>query len=71
MQNAGLQLVSDAAPTEIALDEPIIQVNYERHWLHVAVDPDTNALLHVRLFPTRTTQLTIAFLCDLAATGRV
>lgn len=32
---------------------------------HVAVDPDTNRLLHMRLFPTRTTALTEIFLAEL------
>jgi len=31
----------------------------------MAVDPETNKFLHVRLFPTRTTQLTVLFLREL------
>jgi len=40
-------------------------VNDERRWLYTAVDPETNKFLHVRLFPTRTTQLTVLFLREL------
>ena len=67
VQKVGLDPVSDATPATITLDETIIQVNDEPHWLYAAVDPATNHLLHVRLFPTRTTQLTIGFLRELAA----
>jgi len=43
----------------------VIRINNERHWLYAAVDPDTNEFLHVRLFQTRTTQLTVLFLREL------
>ena len=59
VQNANLQPTSNAAPDHIAVDETVIQVNDERRWLYAAVDPETNEFLHARLFPTRTTQLTI------------
>jgi putative transposase len=49
-------------PDHIAVDETVIQVNNERHWLYAAVDPETNEFLHVRFFSTRTTQLTVLFL---------
>ncbi len=62
---ADIEPVSDVAPRQIALDETVIQVNDERHWFFAAVDPETNNLLHVRLFQTRTTQLTIGFLREL------
>lgn len=42
----------------------MIQVNDERYWLYAAVNPATNRLLHVRLFPTRTQALTEMFLVD-------
>ena len=41
------------------------QVNDERRWLYAAVDPNMNEFPHVRLFPTRTTQLTALFLREL------
>ena len=65
VQNANLQPTSDTAPDHIAVDETVIQVNDERHWLYAAVDPETNEFLHARLFPTRTTQFTILFLREL------
>jgi len=65
VQNANLQPTSDTAPDHIAVDETVIQVNDERRWLYAAVDPETNEFLHARLFPTRTTQLTMLFLQEL------
>jgi len=47
------------------VDETVIQTNDERQWLYAAVDPSTNEFLHVRLFQTRTTQLTVLFLREL------
>jgi len=65
VQKADLQPDSDVEPNQIAVDEPVIRVNGQRHWLYAAVDPDTNKFLHVRLFQTRTTQLTVLFLREL------
>jgi len=65
VQKADLQPTGDAAPDHIAVDETVIQVNDERRWLYAAVDPETNKLLHVRLFSTGTTQLTALFLREL------
>ncbi|MXR40775.1 IS6 family transposase [Halobaculum sp. WSA2] len=62
VQKADLQPTNDGAPNQIAVDETVIQINDERHWLYAAVDPGTNEFLHVRLFQTRTTQLTVLFL---------
>jgi transposase-like protein len=65
VQKAELQPSSDAEPNHISVDETVIQVNDQRHWLYTAVDPATNEILHVRLFQTRTTQLTVLFLREL------
>ena len=65
MQKAELQPTSDAAPDHIAVDKTVIHVNDEGRWLYAAVNPETNKFLHVRLFPTRTTQLTVLFLREL------
>jgi len=65
VQKADVQPRSDAEPNHIAVDETVIQVNDQRHWLYAAVDPTTNEILHVRLFQTRTTQLTLLFLREL------
>ena len=65
VQKANLQPDSDANPNQIAVDETAIRLNGQRHWLYAAVDPDTNRFHHVRLFQTRTTQLTVLFLREL------
>jgi putative transposase len=65
VQKADLQPTSEAEPNHVAVDETVIQLDDERWWLYAAVDPDTNQFLHVRLFPTRTTQLTVHFLREL------
>ena len=65
VQKADLQPSCDGSPNHVAVDETVIQVNDERHWLFAAVDPETNEILHARLFQTRTTQLTVLFLREL------
>jgi len=65
VKKADVQPSSDTQPNHIAVDETVIQVNDERHWLYAAVNPTTNEILHVRLFQTRTTQLTVLFLREL------
>jgi putative transposase len=65
VQKADLQPAGDGTPNQIAVDETVIRINDERHWLYAAVDPKTNKFLHVRLFQTRTTQLTVLFLREL------
>jgi transposase-like protein len=65
VQKADLQPTDGADPDHVAVDETVIQLNDERHWLYAAVDPATNRLLHVRLFPMRTLALTEMFLSEL------
>jgi transposase-like protein len=65
VRKVDLQPDSDVSPNQIAVDETVIRVNGQRHWLYAAVDPATNQFLHVRLFQTRTTQLTLLFLREL------
>jgi transposase-like protein len=65
VQKADLQPTDGADPDHVAVDETVIQLNDERYWLYAAVDPATNRLLHVRLFPTRTLALTEMFLAEL------
>jgi hypothetical protein len=45
-------LCSESVPNYTEVDETVTRVNCQRHWLFAAVDPDTNRLLHVRLFST-------------------
>ena len=65
VQKADLQPLDGANPDHVAVDETVIQLDDERYWLYAAVDPATNRLLHVRLFPTRTQALTEMFLSEL------
>jgi transposase-like protein len=65
VQKADLQPAEGQNPNYVAVDETVIRVNDQRYWLFAAVDPDTNRLLHVRLFPTRTQALTEMFLSEL------
>ncbi|MDQ2055294.1 IS6 family transposase [Halobellus sp. H-GB7] len=65
IQKADLQPTGGHDPNYVAVDETVIRVNDQRYWLFAAVDPDTNRLLHVRLFPTRTQALTEMFLAEL------
>jgi transposase-like protein len=53
------------SPDKVALDETVIKVEGERFWLYGAVNPETNQILHLRLFPTRNTTVTKLFLSDL------
>ena len=65
VQKADLQPKSGKAPNQIALDETVIRINDQQFWLYAAADPQTNQLLHLRLFSTTTTALTEIFLREL------
>jgi len=65
VQKADQQPADGRSPNQIALDETVIWINDEQFWLFAAVNPETNHLLHVRLFPTRTTVTTRMFLDEL------
>jgi putative transposase len=65
MQKAELQPDSGRSPNQIALDETVIRINDQQFWLYAAADPQTNKLLHIRLFSTTTTALTEMFLREL------
>ena len=65
VQKADLQPESGQSPNQIALDETVIRVNDQQFWLYAAADPQTNDLLHVRLFSTTMTSLTEIFLREL------
>ena len=43
----------------------MIRINNQQYWLSAAADPDTNELLHLRLFAATTTALTEIFLREL------
>jgi putative transposase len=65
VQKADLQPTDGRSPNHVALDETVIRINNEQFWLYAAADPDTNDLLHLRLFSTTTTALTETFLREL------
>jgi len=62
VQKADLQPESGQSPNQIALDETVIRINDQQFWLYAAADPETNDVLHVRLFSTTTKALTEIFL---------
>ena len=64
VQKADLQPIEGADPDHVAIDETVIQLNSERYWLYAAVDPNTNRLLHVLVYPTRKQALTEMFLAE-------
>jgi len=43
----------------------VIRINDNNYWLYGAVDPETNEILHFRLFSTTTKQTTRWFLAEL------
>ena len=65
VQKADLQPTEGRSPNHVAVDETVIRINDQQYWLYAAGDPETNQLLHVRLFATTTTALTEIFLREL------
>jgi putative transposase len=65
VQKADLQPTDGRSPNHVALDETVIRINAQQFWLYAACHPETNQLLHVRLFPTTTTSATQMFLAEL------
>jgi len=65
VQKADLQPVSGKSPNQIAVDETVIRINDQQFWLYAAANPQTNEILHLRLFSTTTTALTEIFLKEL------
>lgn len=50
---------------QLAVDEKAIRLHGQEHWLYDTVDPATNEILHVSLFPITTKQTTGCFLDEL------
>jgi len=65
VQKADLQPVSGKSPNQIAVDETVIRIKDQQFWLYAAANPQTNEILHLRLFSTTTTALTEIFLKEL------
>jgi len=65
VQKAELQPESGHSPNQVVLDETVIRINDQQFWLYTAGTPQTNDLLHVRLFPTTTTAASEIFFSEL------
>jgi len=52
-------------PTQVAVDETVVQIDDERYWLYAAVDTASNEFLHTRLEPTTNSGLAQRFLAEL------
>ena len=65
VQKADLQPAAGESPDRVAVDQKAIRINDEQYWLYAAVDPETNRILHARLFPTYTIAITREFLTEL------
>jgi len=65
VHKAELQPVSTVTKDQIAVDEKMIRINGDDYWLYGAIDPETNEIIHLSLFPTTTKQTTRWFLDEL------
>ena len=65
VQKVDLQPAGGESPDQVAVDQKSIRVNDEEYWLYAAVDPETNRILHSRLFPTYTIPIAREFLTEL------
>ncbi|WP_096389870.1 IS6 family transposase [Halopenitus persicus] len=66
VQKADLQPAGGESPDRVAVDQKAIRINNEQYWLYAAVDPETNRILHSRLFPTYTIPIGRELLAELA-----
>ncbi|WP_423995263.1 IS6 family transposase [Halorubrum trapanicum] len=66
VQKADLQPADGESPDRVAVDQKAIRINDEQYWLYAAVDPETNRILHSRLFQTYTIPIAREFLTELA-----
>jgi len=65
VHKAELQPLSTVTSDQLAVDEKMIRLHGQEFRLYGAVDPYTNEILHVSLFPTANKQTTRWFLTDL------
>ena len=65
VHKANLQPISTVTADQLAVDEKMVRLHGQEFWLYGAVDPQTNEILHVSLFPTATKQTTRWFLNEL------
>ena len=62
VHKADRQPISTVTADQLAVDEKMIRLHGQDHWLYSAVDPQTNEIRQVSLFPTTTKQTTRWFL---------
>ena len=65
VHKANLQPISTVSEDQLAVDEKMICLHGQKFWLYGAVDPQTNEILHVSLYPTVNKQMTRWFLTEL------
>jgi len=65
VHKADLQPISTVSEDQLTVDEKIIRLHGQKFWLYGAVDPYTNEILHVSLYPTANKQATRWFLTEL------
>jgi putative transposase len=65
VQKADLQPTGTHASNQVTVDETVIRVGDERHWLYASVDPGTNEFRHIRLYTARNNSTTKQFLQEL------
>jgi len=65
VHKADLQPDDDMNPNQVAVDETMIRLNGDWYWLYMAVDPDTNDVLHTKLQPTRNHYTAKEFMLEL------
>jgi len=65
VHKADLQPDGDMTPNQVAVDETMIRLNGDWYWLYIAVDPDTNDVLHTKLHPTRNHYTAKEFMLEL------
>ncbi len=58
VHKANLQPISTVSENQLAADEKMIRLHGQQFWLYGAVDPQTNGILPVSLFPTTNKQTT-------------
>ncbi len=56
---------TDRIRIHVTVDESVIRLNDEQYWLYVAVDPETNELLHTKLGPTTNKVIAHSFFAEL------
>jgi transposase-like protein len=67
VHKAELQPASTVSANQLAVDEKMIRLHGQQFWLYAAVDPVTNEIVAVSLFPTTNKVTTRWFLDDLTS----